>query len=135
VALFGHHGQATQVEEGCQRHRKSFQKWSKKAHFWVIFGCFLGSGARRVSDPEKSAKNVRELVEKLARFWTVLALCGVLLRVFFLCVFRNAHFAHFGRFCGPGVAKKEVFGDHFDAILVAGATCENRRFTCTAVQF
>jgi hypothetical protein len=103
--------------------------------FWVIFGCFLGSGARRVSGPEKSAKNGLDLVWILARFWTVLALFGVLLRVFFLRVFRSAHFAHFGRFCGPGVAKKEVFGDHFDAILAAGPTCENRRFTCTGAQF
>jgi len=104
-------------------------------HFFVLFGVRGPFGSRRVSGPEKSAKNGLDLVSNLARFRAVLALCGVFLRVFFLCVFRSAHFAHFGRFGGPGVAKREVFGDHFDAIWVAGPTCENRRFTCTAAQF
>jgi len=56
------------------------------------------------------------------RFGTLRCLCeGV-----FLCVFGSAPFAHFHRFCGPGVAKKQrFFGDHFDAILVADTTCEN----------
>ena len=104
-------------------------------HFSVFFGVRGPFGSRRVSGPEKGAKNGLDLVWILARFRTVLALYGVFLRVFFSCVFRRAHFAHFGRFGGPGVAKREVFGDHFDAIWVAGPTRENRRFTCTAAQF
>jgi len=88
-----------------------------------------------VSGPEKSAKNALDLISNLVRFGTVFALCGVFLKVFFGCVFRSAPFAHFGRFCGPGVAKREAFGDHFEAIWMKGPTCENRRFTCTAAQF
>ena len=114
---------------------KMVEKNTFSGHFFVFFGVRGPFGSRRVSGTEKSAKKCLDLVWNLARFRVVSALCGVVLRVFFWCVFRSAHFAHFGRFGGPAVAKREVFGDHFDAIWVAGPTCENRRFTCTAAQF
>jgi hypothetical protein len=104
-------------------------------HFFVFFGVRGPCGSRRAPGREKSAKSGLDLVWNLARFRLVLALCGIVLGVFFLCVFRSVHFAHFGRFGGPKVAKREVFGDHFDTIWVAGPTCENRRFTCTGAQF
>jgi len=66
------------------------------SHFWVFFGVRGPFGSRRVSGPEKSAKNGLDLVWILARFRAVLALCGVFLRVLFLRVFRSAPFAHFG---------------------------------------
>ena len=114
---------------------KIVEKNTFLSHFLVFFGVWGPFGSRRVSGPEKSAKNGLDLVSNLARFRAVFALCGVFLKVFFLCVFRSAPFAHFWRFCGPGVAKREVFGDHFEAIWMKGPTCENRRFTCTAAQF
>ena len=126
------------MESGCTRHRKSSESGKKNTfpgYFLVFFGVRGPFGSRRVSGTEKSAKNGLDFVWNFARFRVVSALCGVFLRVFFWCVFRSAHFAHFGRFGGPKVAKREVFGDHFYAIWVAGPTCENRRFTCTAAQF
>jgi len=39
-------------------------------HFWVFFGVRDPSGSRRVSGPEKSAKNGLDLVWILARFLT-----------------------------------------------------------------
>ena len=114
---------------------KTVEKNTFSGHFLVFFGVRGPFGSRRVSGTEKSAKNGLDLVWNLARFRDVSALCGVFLKVFFWCVFRSAHFAHFGRFGGPKVAKREVFGDHVDAIWVAGPTRENRRFTCTAAQF
>ena len=78
-------------------------------HFLIIFGCFLGSGARGVSGPEKSAKNGLDFVWNLARFWTVLALFGVLWRVFLFACFQERPFCAFLAILWPRGSQKGGF--------------------------